>query len=156
LFSIMKKLYSSRTEIFSNRIRTKMVMLACQGETGGWVSVSKYSRPKVPTETAEAEQRYVPPSSRKTGSLLSCRRKPLSWLAERFRFRHIPHDVDHAPQNVSWRSGTMTASRVETQRCCFSAIVRRLLSPFVVPLSIYIFAIKLGFISLYSNTNSSP
>lgn len=96
----MKELHSSRTEIFSNRIRTKTVMPAYQGKPG--LGFRRQSIRVRVLRDREAEQHPVPPSSRKTGSLLSCRRKPLSWLAERFRFRpYTPRTSIMPPQNVS-------------------------------------------------------
>jgi hypothetical protein len=106
----MKKLHSSRTEIFSNRIRTKTVMPAYQGKLG--LGFRRQSIRVRLLRDREAEQHPVPPSSRKTGSLLSCRRKPLSWLAERFRFRPYTPQRRSCPRKMyPWRSGTMTASR---------------------------------------------
>src|SRR5271156_1548316 len=97
----MKKFHSSRTEIFSNRIRTKTDMPAYQGGTGAGFRRQNI-RVRLPYEIGEVEQHSVPPSSRKIRSLLSCRRKPLSWLAERFRFRpYTPTTSIMPPQNVS-------------------------------------------------------
>jgi hypothetical protein len=147
------KLHSRKTEIFSNRIRTKTRCRHIR-EAQGWISAPRSSCPNV-LRDSEPEQQPVPPSSRKAGSLLSCRRKPLFWLAERFRFRHKPRDVDHAPANcIPGGAETVTAPRGLTlkgwlfynrQAGCFS---------FLVPLTIYIFSIKLIFISFYLNTKS--
>src|SRR5271170_543736 len=99
----MKKLHSSRTEIFSNRIRTKTVMQDISGGNRSWGFGVKVFVSECPTRQGEAEQHPVPPLSRKTESpafvptqaaILVCGKIPLS---------PIPHNVDHAP--AKWIPG---------------------------------------------------
>jgi len=99
------------------------------------------------TLCASISQNWIPAFVPTQADILACGKIPLS--------PYTPMTSIMPRKMYPWRSGTRDSfERVETQRC-FSAIVRRLLSLFLVPLSIYIFAIKLGFISFYSNTNSS-
>ena|ERR1700722_6892656 len=116
-------------------------MLAYQGKPGLGFGVKAFVS-ECPTRRGKAEQHSAPlarpdPCFRADASRYPSLRKDSA-------FAHIPHNVDHGPRKMyPWRSGTMTAPRGLKLKAARLQIVSRVAVPFLVPLSIYIFAIKL-------------